>query len=59
MNLVSPSQCSMNVGPVRVSTAPVLLETTSGFVIVLKVINTMQTRLMETGVRKVNIELDI
>ena len=59
MNLVSPLQFSMHVGPVRVSTAPVLLETTNGFVIVLKVINTVQTRLMETDVRKVNIQLDI
>ena len=53
MNLASSMQFSMNVGPVHLSMAPVLLETTNGFVIVLLDLNTMKTRLMETDVRKV------
>ena len=52
MNLASSLQFSMNVGLVHVFTASVLLETTNGVVIVQLDFNMMQTRLMETDVRK-------
>ena len=53
MNLASSLQFSMNVGLVHVFTVPVLLETTNEFVIVQLDFNMIQSRLMETDVRKV------